>query len=468
MRTDRLGKALFLLLAVLSFGTFPVHAQTFTVMYNFGSNTGDPLYPQRIGAIVEGKDGALYSATEQGGAYGKGAFFKITTDGKLTVLHSFDQVHDGASPDGGVTLGSDGNFYGTCYAGGAQGVGTIWKSTPTGTVTVLHHLMPDDGSYPTSAPVQGKDGNFYGATSYTDNFLLGVVYKVTPSGAYTPLYKFNGKDAATIGFFASSLIAGADGNFYGTCYRGGPQGVGTVYKITPAGAITAIHLFDRIHGATPANIMQASDGNLYGTCYEGGAANFGLVYKLTTSGDFTILHEFAATDGATPFAGVTLAKDGYLYGATKFGGTGNRGVIYRINPSGADFKVVYNRNLNMTEGLYCIQTPIQHSNGNLYGDTYEGGTKGGGVFYCIDTHIVTLAPTSGLVGATVTITGLGLTKTSSVSFNGVAAKFTVTSDTSLTVTVPMGAASGTVKIVTPWGTLSNSGAFTVLPPPPAQ
>jgi uncharacterized repeat protein (TIGR03803 family) len=389
MKPDRWGPSL--LFALLALGAaVPGRAQTFKVMYNLGSNPGDPTFPQRIGAMVEGKDGALYSATEQGGAYGRGAFFKITPDGKFTVLHSFDLVHDGANPDGGVTLGADGNFYGTCYSGGTMGVGTIWKSTPDGTVTVLHQLKPDDGSYPTSAPVQGRDGNFYGATSYTDNYLLGVVYKITPSGVYTPLYKFNNKDVATIGYFASGLVAGADGSFYGTCYRGGPQGVGSVYKITPTGTITAIHLFDRLHGATPANIMQAPDGNLYGTCYEGGAANYGLVYKLTPSGEYTVLHEFAATDGATPFGGVALGKDGYLYGATKFGGTGGRGVIYRVNPSsGADFKVVYNRNVNMLEGMYCVQTPAVHSNGNVYGDTYQGGAKGGG---CSGASIPTSLP----------------------------------------------------------------------------
>src|SRR5262249_24958215 len=158
----------------------------------------------------------------------------------------------------------------------------------------------------------------------------------------------------------------------------GGAGYGTVYKVTPSGAVTVLHQFDGAHGAQAYNLMQSSDGNLYGTCYSGGPANFGLVYKLTLAGEFTVLHNFAGTDRASPCAGVVQAKDGYLYGATKYGGTGSRGVIYRIKPSGTDFAVLYNRNINMTEGMYCVQTPIQHSNGNLYGSTYQGGNKGGG------------------------------------------------------------------------------------------
>lgn len=461
-KADRFAKALLLPLLLILGAISTARAQTLTVMYAFGTNPGDPTFPQRIGAIVEGRDGALYSATEQGGTYGKGAFFKITTDGKLTVLHSFDGAHEGGSPDGGVTLGSDGNFYGTCYAGGAQGVGTIWKCSPTGTFTLLHTLMPDDGSFPTSAPAQGKDGNFYGATSYTDNFLLGVVYKMTPTGGYTPLYKFNGKEMATVGVFASSLIAAADGNFYGTCYRGGPGNFGTVYKVSPAGSISAIHLFDNVHGAFPANIMQAPDGNLYGTCYAGGPTNYGIVYKLTTAGQFTVLHEFLGPEGAIPFGGVVLAKDGYLYGITKGGGKGGRGALYRVKPDGTDFAAVYSLNGNLTEGRYGLQTPVQHSNGLLYGDTYQGGAKDAGVFYSLDMKTFSLSPLTGKVGDSVTLSGFGFTGATGVSFNGVAATvFKVVSDTSITATVPTSATTGTVKITTPAGTLTSKTPFQV-------
>jgi len=453
--------ALWILAAIQT----PGRAQTWSVLYNFGTNASDPLWSREIGAIVEGRDGSLYSTSNQGGTQGRGTVYKIAPDGKLTVLYNFDTVH-GAGPQSGLTLGSDGNFYGTTYGGGAKGGGTIFKVTPEGALTVLYSFQNgNDGSYPISPPVQGRDGNFYGVTTYANNQQYGAVYKVTPAGAFTLLYTFKYGDIANVGTFGSSLIAASDGNFYGTTFKGG-TGYGTVFKITPNGSISALHKFDGAHGAQAYNLMQASDGNLYGTCYSGGSANFGLVYKLTLAGEFTVLHNFAGTDGASPAAGLVEGTDGNLYGATKYGGTGSRGVLYRIGKSGADFKVLYNRNINMTEGMYCVQTPVQHTNGKLYGCTYQGGSKGGGVFYSLDAGLkpsCVLTPTSGKVGASVGLIGQGLAGTTGVTFNGTAAKFTVVSDTYLTVTVPAGAMSGSIQVTTPKGTLNSVGAFQVLP-----
>jgi uncharacterized repeat protein (TIGR03803 family) len=449
-------------LAALSLALAPnaTSGQTLTVLYNFGSNPGDPTYPREIGNIVEAKDGSIITTSQQGGATGHGTVFKITTDGKLTVLHSFNGASEGAGPQSGVVIGPDGCYYGTCFGGGAKGTGILWKVAPDGTFSLLHTLEPGNGSFPISGPVLGKDGSFYGATSYIDNFLLGAVYRMTPTGGYTALYKFNGKDAATIGYFASGLTTAKDGNFYGTTFRGG-AGFGTVYKVTPAGQISAIHKFDGTHGATAYNLTQASDGNLYGACTTGGTANFGLVYKLTPAGEFTVLHTFTGPDGAAPVAGLVEAKDGYLYGNTKAGGKGGRGVIFRIKPDGSDFVVVYNLNINMTEGRYCVQGGIQHSNGNLYNVVNEGGTKGQGIVYCLDMKTFSLSPSSGKAGTPVSLSGFNFTGATSVTIGGIAAAFKVDSDQKIMVTVPAGARTGVVKVVTPKVTLTSKTPFQI-------
>ena len=357
-------------------------AQNLKVIYNFGSNANDPIWARELDVCAVGKDGAFFTTSSVGGIGNYGCIYKITSAGALTLLHSFKPATEGDAPMSGMTLGSDGNFYGACYSGGTYGVGTLWKIAPDGTFTVLHQLQPDFGSYPISPPVQGKDGNFYGVTDYVDGYQFGEFYKLAPTGTYTPLYNFK-TNYATVGMMASGLIAGSDGNFYGTTFKGG-KNYGTVFKATPTGTVTSLHIFDGTNGATSYNIMQGADGNLYGTCYVGGPANYGCVYKLTTSGDYTVLHMFKGTDGATPVAGVVQGKDGYLYGATKFGGAANRGAIYRLKPDGTNFQLLWSRSGNLLEGMYCLQTPVFGLDGVLYGNTYQGGTKNSGVFYSLD------------------------------------------------------------------------------------
>ena len=88
----------------------------------------------------------------------------------LTTLHDFaGQPNDGSNPYAGLVQGSDGNFYGTTYYGGANNEGTVFKITPSGTLTVLHSFREADGRTPEGALIQASDGNFYGTTSFGGN-----------------------------------------------------------------------------------------------------------------------------------------------------------------------------------------------------------------------------------------------------------------------------------------------------------
>ena len=69
------------------------------------------------------------------------------------------------NPYAGLVQGTDGNFYGTTSEGGANGYGTVFKITPSGTLTTLHSFDVTDGAYPYAGLVQATDGNFYGTTS---------------------------------------------------------------------------------------------------------------------------------------------------------------------------------------------------------------------------------------------------------------------------------------------------------------
>ena len=480
-------RAMLLAIAVLVLAVAtatPSHAQAYSALYEFGGKTGDPANPQYSGIIAQGRDGNLYStapATPVGGLCSFcGAVFKITPSGTLAVVYYFnDTAGSGYTPFGGLTLGTDGNFYGTTKAGGTFNLGTVFKITAGGTLTKLYDFGTCkspcvDGSYPIAPPVQGSDGNFYGTTPNTTNGTNdGMVYKITPAGKFTILYVFNGSSGA---FPNDPLIQGTDGNFYGTTTLGGKTlgstcvvrsasfSCGTVFKMTPAGKVTFIYKFGKTDGAGPIGpVTQGTDGNFYGTTSEGGTSGFGVVFKLTSAGVLTVLHDFNGTDGQTPDAGLIQANDGNFYGVASAGGTLGYGTIFKVTSTGT-FKVLYN--FENTHGATPEVTLFQHTNGILYGDTDSGDSHGDGVFYSLNigaAEFARLQPTSGKVGSSVGIFGQGFTGTKAVSFNGVNATPLSVTDTYLTVTVPSGAKTGTVTVVRPSGNLNSVRQFKVTP-----
>jgi uncharacterized repeat protein (TIGR03803 family) len=453
-------------LAIISLGLAwqtPAYAQTFSVLYNFGTNNGDPMFPSNSGITAQGRDGNLYSTTPVGGASSVGAAFKITPAGKLTVQYSFEGAV-GDFPDSGLTLGTDGNFYGTTTVG----YGIVFRLTPSGNLTVLHAFVGSDGSDATAPPIQGLDGNFYGTTAAGGAGTLnsGTVYKLTKSGEFTSLYSF---DFATSGETPSApLVQGTDGNFYGTTNQAGLAGDGTIFRITPAGELTLLYEFDGTDGSESfAPLIQGSDGNFYGTATSGGSAGYGTVFRITPQGKLTVLHSFSrGNDGYILYGGLVQATDGNFYGTTAGQPPNSCGTIFRITPKGR-FSTLYNFGQGGT-GCGPEVTLIQHTDGALYGDTYMGGTgncsTGCGVFFRLNANLppfVSLLSITGKVGKTIEILGQGFKGTTAVSFNGTSASFKVVSGTYVTATVPKGATTGFVTVTTPKGKLTSNKKFRV-------
>jgi uncharacterized repeat protein (TIGR03803 family) len=234
--------------------------------------------------LVQGSDGNFYGTTQVGGTNGSGTVFKITPSGALTTLHSFDGA-DGSNPAAVLMQASDGNLYGTTEAGGANGnYGTVFKITPAGTLTTLHSFGGADGWEPAAGLVQASDGNFYGTTYIGGaNGNYGTVFKITPTGTLTTLYSFCSQSGCADGALPrAGLVQASDGDFYGTTAFGGANYYeGTVFKITPNGTLTTLHSFDGADGGDPNALVQASDGNFYGTTVLGGAnGDNGTVFRL--------------------------------------------------------------------------------------------------------------------------------------------------------------------------------------------
>ncbi len=148
----------------------------------------------------------------------------------------------------------------------------------------------------------------------------------------TILYGFGGPDGK---YLYGGVIQAKDGNFYGTTNQGGANGFGTVFKLTPAGALTTLHNFTSTDGAQPYGaLVQASDGNFYGTTCEGGANNYGTIFEITPAGNLTTLHSFNVTDGACPMGALIQTADGTFYGTTS-GGEGSFGTVFKLAPAPA-------------------------------------------------------------------------------------------------------------------------------------
>jgi uncharacterized repeat protein (TIGR03803 family) len=463
MRFSSLFTIVIIILGGLTFEN-SAGAQTYSVLYNFGTNSGDPVSPEYSGIISQGRDGRLYSTTPAGGTNGGGAMFSITSHGVLETLFSFDGAH-GSGSYSGLTLGTDDDFYGATITGGSYGWGTVFKATPSGTVTVLYNFggSESDGVVPYAPPVEGSDGNFYGTTFAGGAYNGGIVYKITPSGKLTTLYVFD----QTNGLWPyAPLVQGTDGNFYGTTSIGGAGGEGVVFKITSTGKFTLLHSFDGTDGARPDSpLVQGSDGNFYGTTTFGGSLNYGVVFKITPNGKLTVLHSMnGTTDGGIPTAGLMQATDGNFYGVNSDNGIGvNSGVIFSISPkSPYPFSALYT--YNGTQGFNPEVTLLQHTNGILYGDNNVGGTAGSGTFFSFNIGtkpFVSLVTTSGKVGHTIGILGQGFKGATGVSFNGIPARFKVVSSTYLTAKVPSGATTGIVTVTTPGGKLKSNKKFHV-------
>jgi len=416
-------------------------AQTESVPYSFcvqgGSQCLDGADPYTAGVVLDLK-GNLYGTTYYGGdgrfncGPGCGVVFKVTPEGKETVLYSFckqNNCPDGAWPVAGLVFDQKGNLYGTTEYGGRPfgkacptdgGCGVVFKLTPKGKETVLHkfcaHTKGDvctDGAYPSAGLIIDQKGNLYGTTKTGGAIGGGVVFKLSPEGKETVLYSFCAQTNCADGADPEAgLIFDQKGNLYGTTRWGGAhnsrQGGGVVFKLSPEGKETVLYSFcaqtNCADGLQPrAGVVFDRKGNLYGTagggaydgCYPGGSG-CGVVFKLTPENRETVLYSFCAqggddcTDGANPAAGLIFDQKGDLYGTTGGGGDNNNGycsyggcgVVFKLTPKGKETVLHgFCAQGGCPDGAFPGAGLIFDQKGNLYGTTGNGGTYNRGVVF---------------------------------------------------------------------------------------
>lgn len=334
---------------------------TNAVLTNFaildGTNGGNPLF-----GLVSGGDGNFYGSSAEGGSNSLGAVFRITPGGVVTLLYSFNFDTNGAAPVGKLTLGPDGELYGLTSVGGGIGAGTIFKITRQGALTTVHSFQNSDGFVHQAGLTVGPDGNLYGTSRDGGSADQGSVFKITTNGNYTILASFVGTNG-TIPM--SQLTAAPDGQLYGTTQLGGAANLGTVFKISTNGALTTLASFTNREDSLPSTgLVLASDGNFYGSSQTA-------IFKVTPGGILTTLTSLTPLDGITPQGALTLGLDGNFYGTTRAGGTNNIGTIFRLSTGGTLTRLF---SFNGTNGSLPDAGLTLGNDGNFYGTTTSGGS----------------------------------------------------------------------------------------------
>ncbi|HXC05310.1 MAG TPA: choice-of-anchor tandem repeat GloVer-containing protein [Bacteroidia bacterium] len=359
-------------------------AGVLTVVHEFSGIATDGGTPE--GSLILGIDGNFYGMTYAGGASGKGVIFKCSPTGQFSILHHFaGGASDGEAPYGSLIQASDSNFYGMTYQGGLYGYGTIFKCAPSGSMALLHSFKKDtsDGGLPHGSLIQASDGNLYGMTTAGGLFNNGVVFKCATAGTYQVVHHFAGypsDGAAPDG----DLLQAGNGKLYGMTSGGGTYGGGAILECSTGGTMSLMHSFrgNNTDGGQPhGNLIQGKDSLLYGMTYGGSSPFNGTVFSCSTGGLFSLMHVFnpGMTDGGNPYGSLIQARDGKLYGMTFAGGPISLGTIIRCTTSGSEsLFALFGTNVY---GYTPVGTPIKGNDGNLYGMTYLGGAYGEGTIF---------------------------------------------------------------------------------------
>jgi uncharacterized repeat protein (TIGR03803 family) len=258
-----------------------------TILHSFA---GTPDGEDPRSTLVRDTERNLYGTTQYGGTQGGyGTVFRLSPKGKLTLLHSFAGTPDGEDPYGGLVRDKAGNLYGTTLYGGTNGgFGTVFKLGVKGKLTLLHSFAETpDGASPLAGLIQDAAGNLYGTTQYGGtNGGFGTVFKLNSKGKLILLHSFAGMPDGQNPY--ARLVRDAAGNLYGTTYYGGTSGYGSVFEINTKGKLTILHSFTPSpDGSHPiAGLIRDKAGNLYGTTSDGGDLNCGFsgcgtVFKIT-------------------------------------------------------------------------------------------------------------------------------------------------------------------------------------------
>jgi uncharacterized repeat protein (TIGR03803 family) len=357
-----------------------------TVQHNF--TTPYPGALPRNGELVEATNGKFYGMTSEGGAFGIGVLFEYDpASSTYTKKLHFNGIANGSSPYGRLALGSNGKFYGMTSSGGTSEVGVLFEYDPvTNTITKkLDFNGTVNGRNPDGSLSLGSNGKFYGMTSQGGASNFGVLFEYDPAtNTYTKKLDFNGTANGSNPY--GSLALASNGKFYGMTYGGGTSGYGVLFEYNPATSayIKKLDFNGTDGGSSLGKLTLGSNGKFYGMTYQGGTSNAGVLFQYDpVTNTYTKKLDFIGTNGLYPQGSLTLASNAKLYGMTYGGGTLDFGVLFEYDPTTNTFtkKMDFNGTVN---GSFPLGSLSLGSNGKFLGTTYRGGTSNSGVLFEYD------------------------------------------------------------------------------------
>lgn len=269
---------------------FRIHGTTETVLYSFGSHLHDGSAPE-AGLAIDSA-GNLYGTTVSGGISGHGTVFMLVhdTNGSFTekILRNFGADPDGSGPVAGVTLDSNGNLYGTTPVGGAHGYGTVFelvKSNSWGE-KILHSFQNlNDGATPYAGLIPGPSGSLLGAATDGGHNGGGTIFQLVPSsGKWTFAVLASVPGWGISGSFRNLMFDGVDNTIYATTHCDGAHNSGTVYKLALADGKWTYTLLYTFKGGDDGKFVFSnlvlSNGKLYGTSNVGGTEGKGVIFEV--------------------------------------------------------------------------------------------------------------------------------------------------------------------------------------------
>jgi uncharacterized repeat protein (TIGR03803 family) len=246
-----------------------------TVLHEFtiGGDTGFNPTTELLATT----DGNIYGTARD---FSRSIAFRLAPTGEVTRLHYFTE--DEGSHASTLVQGPEGAFYGVMTYHGPKNVGTAFRMTPDGVVTVLYAFGRRNGKpHRPNSLMRAADGLFYGTTVFGGAADLGTVFRMTAAGELTVLHEFAGADGARP---SGRLIQAANGHLYGVTQAGGRESAGVLYRLATDGSRFRIaHHFVTDAGDPPTpfgSLLEGSDGRLYASTMAGGAAGAGTVYRV--------------------------------------------------------------------------------------------------------------------------------------------------------------------------------------------
>jgi uncharacterized repeat protein (TIGR03803 family) len=460
----------------------------YTDLYDFTATTG----AGGGGLTLESLDGNFYGTSQY-------TLFQFNpSTNAFAIMHTFGSTE--GTPAGPPVENKDFNLYGV--AGIPDSNGTAYSFTvSTATFELLPNPIP---GYPSGPLFAASDGFMYGATVNGGHPEAGLLFRMSTKGAIKRIYTYqdNGDGAHPNAPLTQGI---KDGNLYGTTYAGGfytDAGDGTIFEVSlPSDNFGAVYSFNGAGGASTnpgTGLLSASDGNFYGTS-SGGASNVGTIYEWQTGGSFLELFDFTGNggivSGANPSTPIMEDTNGMFYGLTQAGGANGAGVFYTMAPANPLSHIdlccnwfvvldqpvlIFGQNLSqiysVTFGSVNAQFEQGSGNGTYLTVFVPSAAIDSTVTVTLETglqletqqavHILpaitTLRPQTGEPGALVSISGGGFAGTTEVTFGGVAAtSFTVVNPGLIQATVPAGAVTGKVGVITPNGSAKSPKGFRV-------